>query len=504
MKRVLMALAAILALGQSALAADISVEPGNGGPALIRLTGVIVQDDADKFQGIASGYSSAFVMLDSHGGSVFDALTMGKLIREKHFITVVTGDTICTSSCALIWLAGTPRLMAANARIGFHAAYMTNDNGEKVTTGFGNAMIGAYLEKLGLSDRAIYYVTKANPDEVTWLAYDEASAKGIEVRLFPTNPAQPVQPTQTVAQRVSPPVGHIGPSFDCAVHTTEVRQFICTDADLSRADLEFVQPFLVLRHVFGPSAWKALTGEAIEFHNALYETCHINPTTGALLMQPVDTKACMLTQYAKQRAIWLGRLSGAGLQEAMRPITQHIALQARLQVLGFLPASEKLDGVYSIATRTAIVNWQHSVGAVESGLIGVRDAAQLAQAAPQANSPPASAQGDTRLVHVVAETFKKNYTEHGISGVIIALQNCYQHSETTTESARVCMLYDMVGYRVDRGYTEALGNPSLRQPYFADQAFDERIKHYAGAVFGGWNAEARDFLALSTQIVAAQ
>lgn len=318
-----------LALGQSVSAADITVEPNPGGPALIRVTGPIVQEDAAKFEGIASGYTSAFVVFDSHGGSVYAALKMGTLIREKRFTTLVGSDTVCASACALAWLGGTTRFMAANAHIGFHAAFM-DQNGNKVTVGFGNAMIGAYLAKLGLPDQAIYYVTQAPPDDITWLSYDEAPGKGIAVRLFPTNPA-------LASVRPAPPVAH-----------------------------------------------------------------------------------------------------------------------------------------------------------------------QLAQNSPaQANTPSANpSQSDENLVQIAAKTFAQNYRANGISGVIAATQACYHHSETTTESARVCILYDVVGYRVDRGYTEALGNPSLRQPYYSDEAFNDRIKHYAQAVFGGWNVQANNFLTLSDQIVS--
>jgi hypothetical protein len=44
----------------------------------------------------------------------------------------------CYSACASIWLAGTPRMMAPQAKIGFHAASV---NGQE--KGRGNPLVGA-------------------------------------------------------------------------------------------------------------------------------------------------------------------------------------------------------------------------------------------------------------------------------------------------------------------------------------------------------------------------
>ena len=52
--------------------------------------------------------------------------------------------------------------------MGLHAAYLRR-NGVSVETGAANALIGAYLGRLGLDDRAIVYLTSAAPDEMTWI-----------------------------------------------------------------------------------------------------------------------------------------------------------------------------------------------------------------------------------------------------------------------------------------------------------------------------------------------
>jgi hypothetical protein len=73
--------------------------------------------------------------------------------------------------------------MSNTARIGFHGAYQER-NGEKVTTSSGNALVGAYLSQLGLSERAIIYITQANPTSMMWLSLDDAQKLGLNVEPF--------------------------------------------------------------------------------------------------------------------------------------------------------------------------------------------------------------------------------------------------------------------------------------------------------------------------------
>src|SRR3954469_3534504 len=60
------------------------------------------------------------VVLNSPGGSVNDALAMGRLIREKKFATEVEAGKYCASSCPLVFAGGLERRAGANAAIGVH------------------------------------------------------------------------------------------------------------------------------------------------------------------------------------------------------------------------------------------------------------------------------------------------------------------------------------------------------------------------------------------------
>jgi hypothetical protein len=60
------------------------------------------------------------VVLNSPGGSVSDALTMGRLIREKKFATEVEAGKYCASSCPLVLAGGLERRAGDKAVIGVH------------------------------------------------------------------------------------------------------------------------------------------------------------------------------------------------------------------------------------------------------------------------------------------------------------------------------------------------------------------------------------------------
>src|ERR1700754_3781736 len=60
------------------------------------------------------------VVLNSPGGSVADALAMGRLIRENKFATEVEAGKYCASSCPLVFAGGLERRAGDKATIGVH------------------------------------------------------------------------------------------------------------------------------------------------------------------------------------------------------------------------------------------------------------------------------------------------------------------------------------------------------------------------------------------------
>lgn len=164
-------------------AAEISVIPSaNGAPDRICVKGNIEPGDDQKFNQLVLTRRNAIVELESSGGKLVPSIQIGRTIRIKQFSTEFTGKQ-CNSGCALIWIAGQPRRMGKHSVLGFHVAYESMKDGTKVADPVSTAMVGAYLANLGLSDRAIFTLLDAGPDELSELTPQRAGELGIAVKI---------------------------------------------------------------------------------------------------------------------------------------------------------------------------------------------------------------------------------------------------------------------------------------------------------------------------------
>lgn len=183
MLRVVICIFWLIASMSIGLAAKISVIPQSSEQALVMVQGDLLPSDVKQFKEATSFFSKAIVSFQSDGGSALAGIEIGQLIRLKNYTTVVPDGGRCASACAIAWLGGGKRFMAPKAQIGFHAAYVYRE-GQAAETGVGNALVGAYLNKIGLPDRAIVYITQSPPEEMTWLSISDAQQKGIDVTIF--------------------------------------------------------------------------------------------------------------------------------------------------------------------------------------------------------------------------------------------------------------------------------------------------------------------------------
>jgi ATP-dependent protease ClpP protease subunit len=167
-------------------AADFKINLDNEGNAIIFVNGDIEYGDDIKFKRMALMPDKGLVVFESRGGNLVAGLEIGRAIRLKGFDTIVLESGLCTSSCALAWLGGVNRYLGRTASVGFHAAFRPV-GGQNYVASVGNARVGAYAKELGLSDRAIDYITIAQPDEMQWLNALDAKKVGINVDIRDLN-----------------------------------------------------------------------------------------------------------------------------------------------------------------------------------------------------------------------------------------------------------------------------------------------------------------------------
>lgn len=179
-KTVLGAVAAVAMLaGMPAHAAEMRVAKLASGPVVL-VAGALAYGDGERFTAMTAALpKTTMVVFNSPGGNLLAGLTIGETIRKRGYTTLVGDGSTCASSCAIAWLGGSKRYLASGGRLGFHAA----SNGDGVSAP-GNAIVGAYMARLGLNQDAVYALTAASPYEIAWVDASRARSLGITVEPY--------------------------------------------------------------------------------------------------------------------------------------------------------------------------------------------------------------------------------------------------------------------------------------------------------------------------------
>jgi len=156
-----------------------------GGGRLLA-TGAIAPGTAQAFAAEIEkrgGYVKT-VVLHSPGGSVQDAMAMGRLIRAKNLATEIESGRMCVSSCPLVFAGGVARKAGAKAELGVHQVAaagpheMTQseamEDAQRVS-----AQVQNYLREMGI-DLGLWVRAMATPNK---RLYDLTPAEMLELKL---------------------------------------------------------------------------------------------------------------------------------------------------------------------------------------------------------------------------------------------------------------------------------------------------------------------------------
>ncbi|MET0867573.1 MAG: hypothetical protein ABWY35_05685 [Pseudorhodoplanes sp.] len=161
------------------LAAPVTFELAGDGRLMA--TGTIDPGSAERFSAEIEkrGAYVKTVVLHSPGGSVQDAIKIGRMIRDRKFNTEVGDGAYCASSCPLIFAAGVERTAATKAAIGVHQIFAaTNIPGAGAAEGMNSAQrISAecqrYLREMGVDSQVWVYAMETPKDELFYFKPDE-------------------------------------------------------------------------------------------------------------------------------------------------------------------------------------------------------------------------------------------------------------------------------------------------------------------------------------------
>jgi len=172
----------------------LDIQLGAGGE--LRLTGSFDVGSAERFEAeiAARGEYVQTIVLDSPGGSVSDALTIGRLVHENGLSTAVRGGALCASSCPIVFASGAERIASPEAAIGVHQIYAAALTGspQNPLRVAGSAMadaqartgeILAHLTLTGVDPALWLHALQTPPDQLYYFSPEEMSALRLATRL---------------------------------------------------------------------------------------------------------------------------------------------------------------------------------------------------------------------------------------------------------------------------------------------------------------------------------
>ncbi|SLN19497.1 hypothetical protein [Roseisalinus antarcticus] len=164
------------------------------GRETLTLTGTIAPGDAERLSDYLDGRTAPeLVFLNSPGGSVGDALSIGRSLREMEAETRMSQADICLSACPYMLAAGVRRQVAEGAMVGVHQHFFGENIAlpaflavEDIQRGQGEVM--AYLAEMGIDPLLMQPALVTPPDEIYLLTAEELSRYGL---VTPADGAEP-------------------------------------------------------------------------------------------------------------------------------------------------------------------------------------------------------------------------------------------------------------------------------------------------------------------------
>lgn len=136
-------------------------------------TGQIDAEASGRFLAFVEGMEAPpdFIALHSPGGSVAEALKLGRAIREAGFATMLTPDAACVSACPYVLAGGVRRLVSGSAWVGMHQHYYDQSiilpafmAVEAIQAGQGDTLL--YLDEMGVDPVILAHGLKTPPEDI--------------------------------------------------------------------------------------------------------------------------------------------------------------------------------------------------------------------------------------------------------------------------------------------------------------------------------------------------
>ncbi|PPD46655.1 MAG: hypothetical protein CTY15_01200 [Methylocystis sp.] len=207
MARVFLCFAAFFFVSSGAVAVNLEYFETKGA-AFVRMSGKIEAGDSEK---VISSLAAAAerqtdnrkiigLALDSHGGSVIEAVRISEYVETAKTPVVVTQQASCESACFFIFMSSPAKFVAHGARVGVHSVSLNGK--ENADTSLMTVRIARLARSAGVPQSVIGKMVTADPEEMHYLSDNELKQMSVSFLDDDDNPAQtrPVPPSPAVAQ----------------------------------------------------------------------------------------------------------------------------------------------------------------------------------------------------------------------------------------------------------------------------------------------------------------
>lgn len=160
------------------------------GAVTISLEGRIAPGDGDRFENYLAARASApgQIVLHSPGGSVYDALQIGRVIRAGDWPVMVQDGAACFSACPYILAGGAQRRVNRGALIGVHQHYFDEST---ILPAFlavesiqrGQAEVLDFLDEMSIDLRLMARAMQTPPDSIYILVEAELTDFGMATEM---------------------------------------------------------------------------------------------------------------------------------------------------------------------------------------------------------------------------------------------------------------------------------------------------------------------------------
>lgn len=170
---------------------ELTIESLDGFGDMIIINGGIEEGDADRFNAFISSLESvpSNVVINSPGGIVSDALSIGRQIRELDVRTLVLPGAYCYSACPYLFAGGTKREASRRGEVGVHQTYFEEPGYMPVfiaveSIQYGQAEEMKFLQDMGIGLELMITAMNTPPEEIDVLEEEELVSTNLATKII--------------------------------------------------------------------------------------------------------------------------------------------------------------------------------------------------------------------------------------------------------------------------------------------------------------------------------